>query len=40
MAEKSSRKQLRQVRRARHGCWDHLVIAPLWVAYEANDRPL
>ena len=19
-----------------HGCWDHLVIAPLWVAFEAN----
>ncbi len=23
-------------RRGRHGCWDHLVIAPLWVAYDAN----
>lgn len=19
-----------------HGCWDHLVVAPLWVAYDAN----
>jgi len=19
-----------------HGCWDHLIVAPLWVAYEAN----
>lgn len=19
-----------------HACWDHLVVAPLWVAYEAN----
>lgn len=24
-------------RRSRpHGCWDHLILAPLWVAYEAN----
>ena len=23
-------------RRRPHGCWDHLVVAPLWVAYEAN----
>ncbi len=37
MAEKSSRKQLRGVRRQRkHGCWDHLIIAPLWVAYQEN----
>jgi tRNA G18 (ribose-2'-O)-methylase SpoU len=29
--------QLRRQRRIRqHGCWDHLVIAPLWVAYTAN----
>jgi tRNA (guanosine-2'-O-)-methyltransferase len=20
----------------RHSCWDHLVAAPLWVAYQAN----
>jgi tRNA (guanosine-2'-O-)-methyltransferase len=19
-----------------HGCWDHLLVAPLWVGYEAN----
>ncbi len=30
-------KQLRRQRRQQqHGCWDHLVIAPLWVAYTAN----
>ncbi|MFC7360720.1 TrmH family RNA methyltransferase [Nocardioides astragali] len=23
-------------RRGRHSCWDHLIIAPLWVAYDAN----
>jgi tRNA (guanosine-2'-O-)-methyltransferase len=29
--------ELRARRRAgRHGCWDHLVVAPLWVAYDAN----
>jgi hypothetical protein len=22
--------------RRRHGCWDHLIVAPLWVAYQAN----
>ncbi len=22
--------------RRQHGCWDHLIVAPLWVAYEAN----
>lgn len=28
---------LRRIRRTRqHSCWDHLIIAPLWVAYEAN----
>jgi tRNA G18 (ribose-2'-O)-methylase SpoU len=26
----------RQRRRRQHGCWDHLIVAPLWVAYEAN----
>ena len=25
-----------QRRRSRHGCWDHLIVAPLWVAYGAN----
>jgi tRNA (guanosine-2'-O-)-methyltransferase len=26
----------RQRRRRQHSCWDHLIVAPLWVAYEAN----
>ena len=26
----------RQREHRRHGCWDHLIIAPLWVAYQAN----
>ncbi len=26
----------RERRRSRHGCWEHLVVAPLWVAYGAN----
>lgn len=25
-----------QRRRTRHSCWDHLIVAPLWVAYDAN----
>jgi len=30
-------EDLRAARRPRpHGCWDHLIVAPLWVAYEAN----
>ncbi len=34
---KSRPKDLRSSRRSRqHGCWDHLVVAPLWVAYGAN----
>ncbi|WP_298445536.1 TrmH family RNA methyltransferase [Gordonia sp. (in: high G+C Gram-positive bacteria)] len=34
---KITRRRLRANRRdGRHGCWDHLVIAPLWVAYDAN----
>jgi tRNA (guanosine-2'-O-)-methyltransferase len=29
--------ELRAERRPRrHGCWDHLIVAPLWVAYGAN----
>lgn len=29
--------ELRGERRRRpHGCWDHLIVAPLWVAYQAN----
>ena len=34
---KYRRSELRDQRRRRqHGCWDHLIVAPLWVAYEAN----
>jgi len=34
---KSRPGELRAGRRRRqHGCWDHLVVAPLWVAYTAN----
>ena len=25
-----------QRRRRQHRCWDHLIVAPLWVAYDAN----
>jgi len=25
-----------QRRSGRHGCWDYLIVAPLWVAYDAN----
>ena len=36
-AHKSLPRDLRRDRRIRqHGCWDHLVVAPLWVAYQAN----
>lgn len=36
-AAKSRAHDIRRVRRQRrHSCWDHLVIAPLWVAYQAN----
>lgn len=36
-AEKSKRGEIRRARRRRgRGCWDHLVIAPLWVAFQAN----
>jgi tRNA (guanosine-2'-O-)-methyltransferase len=35
--EKTRRTDLRKQRRRReHGCWDQLIVAPLWVAYEAN----
>jgi tRNA (guanosine-2'-O-)-methyltransferase len=34
---KSSPKDLRRKRRlTQHSCWDHLVVAPLWVAFDAN----
>jgi tRNA (guanosine-2'-O-)-methyltransferase len=36
-ATKSRPRDLRRQRRTtRHQCWDHLVVAPLWVAYDAN----
>jgi tRNA G18 (ribose-2'-O)-methylase SpoU len=34
---KSRPQDLRRARRRhQHGCWDHLIVAPLWLAYEAN----
>lgn len=34
---KTKPAELRRQRRSRrHGCWGHLVVAPLWVAYDAN----
>lgn len=34
---KSKPSELRaKRRRGRHSCWDHVIVAPLWVAYEAN----
>lgn len=36
-ASKSRSRDLRQLRRIhQHGCWDHLLVAPLWVAFRAN----
>jgi tRNA (guanosine-2'-O-)-methyltransferase len=35
-AKTKPRALRRQRRPSRHSCWDHLVIAPLWVAYDAN----
>jgi tRNA (guanosine-2'-O-)-methyltransferase len=36
-ATKSRARDIRRARRQRsHSCWDHLVVAPLWVAYGAN----
>ena len=36
-AAKSRRGDIRRARRRRsHSCWDHLLVAPLWVAFEAN----
>jgi tRNA (guanosine-2'-O-)-methyltransferase len=36
-AEKTRARDIRRARRSRrHSCWDHLVVAPLWVAYKAN----
>ncbi len=34
---KSRSRDIRRSRRRRqHGCWNHLIAAPLWVAYGAN----
>lgn len=34
---KTKPRDLRAQRRTRpHSCWDHLIVAPLWVAYDAN----
>lgn len=34
---KTKPRDLRAQRRpGRHSCWDHLIVAPLWVAYGAN----
>ncbi|MGI9615242.1 MAG: TrmH family RNA methyltransferase [Acidimicrobiales bacterium] len=34
---KSKPRHLRRNRRRRqHGCWGHLIVAPLWVAYDVN----
>lgn len=34
---KTKPRELRRRRRpGRHSCWDHLIVAPLWVAYDAN----
>jgi tRNA (guanosine-2'-O-)-methyltransferase len=36
-AAKSRSRDIRRARRRRqHGCWGHLIVAPLWVAYRAN----
>lgn len=36
-ARKSGRRDIRRERRSRgHSCWDHLLVAPLWVAFQAN----
>jgi tRNA G18 (ribose-2'-O)-methylase SpoU len=38
---KTKPSALRARRRpGRHSCWDHLLVAPLWVAYDANLRTL
>lgn len=35
-AKTNPRKLRSQRRRSRYGCWNHLIVAPLWVAYDAN----
>ena len=22
-----------------HGCWDHIIVAPLWVEYQVTSQP-
>ena len=37
VGSKSSPDELRQQRRGKsHGCWDQLIAAPLWVAFQTN----
>lgn len=33
---RTTRHRKRQQPHRPHGCWDHLTLAPLWVAYTAN----
>jgi tRNA G18 (ribose-2'-O)-methylase SpoU len=34
---KTKPRELRATRRrGRHSCWDHIIVAPLWVSYQAN----
>jgi hypothetical protein len=36
-AAKSRARDIRRVRcQSRHSCWDHIIVAPLWVGYQAN----
>lgn len=36
-ATKSRARDIREARRRnQHECWDHLIVAPLWVAYQTN----
>lgn len=36
-AAKTRARDIGRSRRSRrHGCWGHLIVAPLWVAYQAN----
>jgi tRNA (guanosine-2'-O-)-methyltransferase len=36
-AAKKAGRDIRRTRRPRgHSCWGHLIVAPLWVAYQAN----
>jgi tRNA (guanosine-2'-O-)-methyltransferase len=36
-AQKYRPGEIRRARRhSRHRCWDHLIVAPLWVSFQAN----